>query len=216
MPVFEDVLAIDIRTIPGGAAQRPSRREQSLAARIGLRQLLSQTTGRDWIIGAEPNGRPTATAEDGALGPDISLAHSGNWAACALAMTGRIGIDIEVPRPRSNAIEIAQAYFSHEEQRAVAAEGEDAFLAFWTLREAMAKADGGGMAFALGLDGADLATSRNGAVLLHRKGQRWVIAHRGGADFHLAVAWAPPAELSGPEGMLATALGRCFSSHSAT
>jgi hypothetical protein len=57
-----------------------------------------------------------------------------------------IGIDIEVYNSRRDFTRIAAAAFGPEEQMAVAREGASAFYRIWTLREAMAKASGAGIA----------------------------------------------------------------------
>jgi phosphopantetheinyl transferase len=57
-----------------------------------------------------------------------------------------VGIDIEVYNSRRDFARIAAATFGPEEQMAVAGEGASAFYRIWTLREAMAKASGAGIA----------------------------------------------------------------------
>ena len=97
---------------------------------------------------------------------------------------------------------MAQAYFSPEECRAVALAGEDAFLAFWTLREAVAKLGDGGLAAALALDGASIIAGRNGLC----SNGIWVAAHRRLGDAHLAMAWAPSPLVTEAGRMLAAAI----------
>lgn len=57
-----------------------------------------------------------------------------------------VGIDVEVYNSRRDFTGIAAAAFGPEEQMAVAGEGASAFYRIWTLREAMAKASGAGIA----------------------------------------------------------------------
>lgn len=156
----------------------------SLETRALARSLLPP--GR-WDIAGGGQARPRVTSPDGLPCPDISLSHSGGWAAAALAENGRIGIDLEVPRRHRNYAAMAEAYFSPEEIRAVARDGEDAFLAFWTLREAVAKLGDDGLAAALALEGGIILGGRNGLC----GNGIWVASHRKLGNAHLALAWAP-------------------------
>lgn len=156
-----------------------------------------------WDLGGGGQTRPHVTNAHGLACPDISLSHSGDWAAAALAENGRIGIDLEVPHRHRNYAAMAEAYFSPEEIRAVAADGEDAFLAFWTLREAVAKLGQDGLAAALALDGAAIIAGRNG---LCGNGV-WVATHRKLGNAHIAVAWAPLPFTTKAGFMLTTAIG---------
>jgi phosphopantetheinyl transferase len=100
-----------------------------------------------------------------------------------------VGVDVEVPKQRRDARALAEAYLSPTELRAVAEEGEPALLAFWTMREAMAKLAHDGLAGALALDGAAFAKARNASCSGTRDGQPWVLAHRETARLHVAIAW---------------------------
>lgn len=73
-----------------------------------------------------------------------SLSHSGGYAALAQAQPAlRVGVDLELHRPR-DALAIARTAFSESETRALeaagAAERERLFYAMWTVKEALAKA----------------------------------------------------------------------------
>jgi hypothetical protein len=95
---------------------------------------------------AEPSGRLTAHHNGCGRAPSVSLSHSGGWVACAISAAGPLGIDIEVHRPDRNFCEIAAAAFGPGEQAQVASEGAASFYRIWTLKEAMAKASGSGIA----------------------------------------------------------------------
>jgi 4'-phosphopantetheinyl transferase len=95
---------------------------------------------------AEPSGRPIVRNASCDRVPSISLSHSGGWVAVAASDAGAIGIDIEVHRPRQNFNGIAAAAFGPDEQWLVAADGAAGFYRIWTLKEAMAKASGEGIA----------------------------------------------------------------------
>jgi phosphopantetheinyl transferase len=127
----------------------PGARRRSLLARALLRRMLVQTTGippGGWVFDVEPSGRPIVRNADCERVPSISLAHSGGWVAIAASDAGAIGIDIEVRRPRRNFSGIAAAAFGPDEQLLAAADGDTTFYRIWTLREAMAKASGKGIA----------------------------------------------------------------------
>jgi phosphopantetheinyl transferase len=179
-----------------GHARSDLRRRQSVQARILARDLLPPG---DWRITADGDGRPVILDSDDRPGPDLSISHSGRWVAAALADQGRIGVDLEVPRPGRDILGIAERYFSQAECRVVAAEGEPALLAFWTMREAIAKALGGGLAQALALDGTGLVGGRNGSC---REDDLWAVAHQDCGDVHLAVAWSVAAAAPELPGLL--------------
>jgi phosphopantetheinyl transferase len=127
----------------------PGARRRSLLARALLRRMLVHTTGippGGWVFEVEPSGRPSVRNASCERVPSISLAHSGGWVAVAASDAVTIGIDIEVHRPRRNLSGIAAAAFGPDEQRLVAADGAASFYRIWTLREAMAKASGEGIA----------------------------------------------------------------------
>lgn len=167
----------------------------ALLARAALRALLAQETGRpDWQILRTPHGKPFVVAASGAPGPAVSLAHTRGMVAVAVAQDGDLGIDIERHRPRDFAALAAQA-FGVREQAEVAAGGPDAFYRIWTLREAVAKATGEGLALAA--NGRDLvACGAPGSWhCTDHGGRTWHLAYvRVAPDCSLAVAHADTAE----------------------
>lgn len=179
--------------ISAGQARRPA---QSAGGRLLLDGLLVEATGRTWTVGRDPDGRPRVEG-----GPEVSLSHSAAWAAAAVAASGRVGIDIEVHRPGRDGSAIAERWFSAEEQSLVDSGGEAALLACWTLREAFAKAAGGGVATALAVDGRLLLPAIGGTAVAVIDGGRWALAQVATADFQAALAWE-----NGDETRLAAAL----------
>ena len=103
------------------------------------------------------------------LGPpladwDVSWSHSGEGLLMALARDLRVGIDLEVKRPRPKAQVLANRFFAPEEAAALAALPdalrETAFVRLWCAKEAVLKAHGQGLSFGLhrlafSLDGED-------------------------------------------------------------
>lgn len=159
------------------------RRQQSQAAWILAKALLP---AGDWTREDDERGRPSVKDARGAAGPDVSVTHSRGWCA-AIVGDLRVGIDLEVAGQGRNWPELARASLSHREALAVEHEGEEAFLAFWTLREAIAKLGNDGLSAALALDGDLIVAGRNGAC----RGPNWVAAHRHAHGLHLALAWVP-------------------------
>jgi len=79
-------------------------------------------------------GEPRLLVDGGPSELQLSIAHSGEWFAVALASQGRAGVDIEAVRPRKRLHEIAD-YLGWGEE--IANLGE--FLDRWTLWEACVK-----------------------------------------------------------------------------
>ena len=187
----------------------PDRMGQSLAGRRILSALLGRATGHDsWDFRRDAAGRPFAHGPARLPVPDISLSHAGPWVAGAVAMEGRIGVDVEATRPGRDAGRLAEAYLSPAERTAVEREGEAALLAFWTLREAIGKALGTGLAAALAVDGDALAPARGTVAPVTLDGRDWLLGQRGFPHFSVALAWLPPDGAAGVDGLreLAAAL----------
>lgn len=98
--------------------------------------------------GVGPAGRPGV---DAAGGLDLSIAHAGRQVLVAVADGGRrVGVDVEggpsAPVPDAGLLGVV---CTSSEQVALAALGvparQDAFLALWTRKEAVLKADGRGL-----------------------------------------------------------------------
>lgn len=118
---------------------------------------------RDWLadelgtradglaIHRTPQGRPCLGAPH--ADRDASWSHSGEGLLMALAEGLRVGIDLEVRRPRPKAQVLANRFFAAAEAAALAAmpddEREAAFVRLWCAKEAVLKAHGQGLSFGL-------------------------------------------------------------------
>jgi 4'-phosphopantetheinyl transferase len=86
---------------------------------------------------------------------DLNWSHSGDWLIAACAQTARVGIDIELLRPRPKALALAQRFFAPEETAWLRTLAEDpvrlqhAFTRLWCAKEALLKAHGRGLSFGL-------------------------------------------------------------------
>lgn len=96
-----------------------------------------------------PHGRPELDRP----GLDCNWSHSADRLAVAWGEGVRVGIDIEAPKPRPRAVELARRYFTPREAAALAAlpvaRQQAAFLRLWCAKEAVLKAHGRGLAFGL-------------------------------------------------------------------
>jgi phosphopantetheinyl transferase len=114
-------------------------------ARAALRQLLRRRhPGVDWTFAADARGKLFATSGSGHEGPAVSISHTRGWVACAVA-DHPVGIDIEAHRPRDHAA-IAEYAFGARENALVRSAGVAGFYRIWTVREAISKATGDGLA----------------------------------------------------------------------
>jgi 4'-phosphopantetheinyl transferase len=107
----------------------------------------------DWRFERDSRGKPFVAGADA---PRFSLTHCRLAAACAVCLTCDVGVDAEpldrrvVPLP----LALARRFFTAKEADALAqiADEDDrrrAFLRLWTLKEAVAKATGSGLAQSL-------------------------------------------------------------------
>ncbi|MEC5144116.1 4'-phosphopantetheinyl transferase superfamily protein [Chitinophaga sp. 212800010-3] len=102
--------------------------------------------------------------------PDFNISHSGQMVVCAISYNGRIGIDIERCVPIS--IGDFQKQFSPTEWNNIeqSSPQEPLFYRYWTIKEAILKADGRGISTSLdSLDVTDGAT-------IHFNGQPWYVS----------------------------------------
>lgn len=136
--------------------EQPRRRAQFTAGRVLLRHAIEQTFGADanaWRIETLHAGGVRLVSETSTAAASIS--HSGELAACAIALTGGIGIDIERVRPRRTPWRcLAEAVLHPDELHGLEALDEHCrwmrLLRIWVFKEALAKSLGLGLG--LGFD----------------------------------------------------------------
>ena len=135
------------RYIPG-----PPRRRFALN-RAALRAILCETLNCDndeLEFGWVERGKPRAYV-DGVLAPlHFNVSHSGDNGMLAISPDYQVGIDIEEVTQRFRFDAIMESTFSQAEQAAVSTTDTDfeprAFFEIWTLKEAIIKATGVGLA----------------------------------------------------------------------
>jgi 4'-phosphopantetheinyl transferase len=128
--------------------RRPEIRDQFIITRGILRTLLGHYLAIDPAaveITYEASGKPVLASP----GLYFNVTHSEELAAFAFTRMGKIGIDIEVVRPRVNIAGIVERYFTRGELAAFQATPlqlqEQTFFTMWTRKEALLKASGLGI-----------------------------------------------------------------------
>lgn len=124
-------------------------RERFVAAHAALRRLLSFPAGRPAAELAFAEGEFGKPALLGCPGVQFNMSHSGATALIAIGSDLEIGVDVELERPMPDALQLAAAYFTPGELRALEAlpdsRRDRAFLTGWTRKEAFLKALGLGI-----------------------------------------------------------------------
>jgi len=168
-------------------------RRRKLAQAL-LQDLLNRAIGRGpWTIVSGENGKPLIAERAGEPAFGISLTHGGNLVGVAISNIGAVGLDIEPHGRERDLAGIARYAFGPREQQTVAQGGVTAFYRIWTLREAIGKATGEGLA--LVTDGIDRIASGPEEGAWAQDDGRWLLLHRhlGAASLALAVRACGPA-----------------------
>lgn len=175
-----------------------ARRRNWLAGRALMLAALERVCGRADAAALRTAESGGVRYGDGAW--HLNLSHSRDLVGVALAELP-VGLDIEWPRPRL-VVDTAERVYAPEEARELAAltpeERQDAFYAFWTLKEAASKALGLQLWQGLRHARFELAAGR----FLPEEpfpGGDWSCLHarlQGGARLALAARTSPPLELS--------------------
>lgn len=133
----------------------PSPRVQFVAARATLRRALSlrhpEVDPRAWRFAENAHGRPHLTGP--VLGAHFNVSHTPGMVVVALSDDPDVGVDVEAASRASDALKIADRFFSPDEVRDLRALPEaqqrDRFFDLWTLKESYIKARGMGLAISL-------------------------------------------------------------------
>jgi len=176
-----DELSILWATAP---ALSPDRSGRTATGRALAGQLLMALGGTGWTIELDAQGKPIAR---GPFARHVSIAHSRNIVAAAASAVGPVGIDLEYRDSARNLDRLAQAAYGAKECQAVASGGFSAFYRIWTVREAISKATGDGMALVTDRTDRVPVAMADGTFVAARGD--WMLAHDVIAqDFSLALA----------------------------
>jgi 4'-phosphopantetheinyl transferase len=147
--VFRDWLSAEERARAENTATELLRR-RFVVRRGVVRGLVGQVMGKspgDVRFLVQGEGTPMVESGAGLL---FSLSHSGPLALVAMTRNRRLGVDVELGRPRKNLEGLARRAFSSDEAEDFLTLPEavrtDAFYRMWTNKEALAKALGMGIA----------------------------------------------------------------------
>ena len=128
---------------------RPEEGERFLFAHGTLRLVLADYLRCDPLalrFGVHANGKPFVEGAD----IEFNLSHAGALALIAVARGRRVGVDVEQVRPMPDLDRVAGRVCTPGELATLAGlakpQREQAFLAMWTRKEALAKATGEGIA----------------------------------------------------------------------
>lgn len=170
-------------------------RRSYVAAHALLRAELSKRAARApqaWRFAATRLGKPYLLDSPGDL--RFSLSHTRGMVAVAICEGADVGVDVETSDRRAESMKLAERFFAPEEVAMLAAVEGDArremFFAIWTLKEAVVKATGDGLAG--GLDGFAVSLDPPRAASLLDSAQEWGVAHWRRRSFHFAVAGQAP------------------------
>ena len=130
----------------------PAPRRQFVLCRAALRAVLCvalDCDNEELAFEFSRYGKPIPLVRGDRVAMHCNISHSGSHGLVALSRRGRVGVDVEERRPRRNLEELVETVFGPQEQAVLAGlEGQrwlDAFLTFWTSKEALAKAWGMGL-----------------------------------------------------------------------
>jgi len=135
----------------------PARRREWVGARVCLKTMLVRAglvaDPQQCAIMKDAGGRPWVSLASGRPGGpvyDCSLAHKGPFACAGASRESRIriGVDVEAVSPRLS--RVAGAFAGDRDEALGARAPEERLAMLWALKEACAKAAGGGIGVALG------------------------------------------------------------------
>jgi 4'-phosphopantetheinyl transferase len=154
-------------------------RRRYLAAHVALRRLLAEATGiaaSDLVFDEGPHGKPYLPDP---AAPSFNLSHSGDVALIGIGPPGlEIGVDVELRRTMSDALQLAERHFAPAEIDALRSTPPDqcdhAFLRAWTRKEACLKAIGSGLSIAPHTFDAGIAAAERVVSIATPQGLRTV------------------------------------------
>jgi 4'-phosphopantetheinyl transferase len=163
-------------------------RDTTVLARGLVRAMLDQGSGAEgWELDADDRGKPLVFSPRLGIGRAVSMSHTRGWVAAAIAESGDIGVDVERHKERDVAA-LAGYAFGPAERAEAAAAGTAGFYRIWTLREAIAKATGEGLARAANRHDMAAGGPRDGLWTRADEDRLWHLGHWRIGDCSLALA----------------------------
>ncbi|MBX3726482.1 MAG: 4'-phosphopantetheinyl transferase superfamily protein [Xanthomonadales bacterium] len=182
--------------VPAGADAMQRARWRKQAARAALlERLATELPGfSPSQLLRDPLGKPSLAPPFAHL--TVNASDSGDWHLVGLAEGPALGVDIECVLPRPTWRALAQRWFDPAELEWLDSldDPEHGFLRLWSLKEALFKAHGRGLAY--GLHRARFGPSAQGRLVLQRlegpaaPARQWQCRELAcGSDMVMAVAW---------------------------
>jgi 4'-phosphopantetheinyl transferase len=168
----------------------PEPRNQFVISRALLRRCLGRylrVESREVRFRMTANGKPELVGDAAHLDDNLhfNLSHTHGTTVIALVRDRQVGIDVERIRENTNALELAERFFSPPEVRWLrsqpASEHISSFFSCWTAKEAYIKAHGQGLSMSLSSFGVLPAVAAAGSRLQlsvyddPQESQRWSI-----------------------------------------
>jgi len=177
---------------------RQEHRRTYAVSHIVLRLILAQALScqaRDLLFCADKHGKPTLVSESGVSPLQFNLSHSAEKALVAVSTLHPVGADIEQVRRQANLRELAQRFFSQQEQAALEnVEGDQAyrraFYRAWTRKEAFLKAVGVGIVYGLDRFSVDVSPSPQADWLSapdEHKSYQLIVPDHGESEYEMAI-----------------------------
>ena len=121
----------------------------------------------------------------------FNLSHSKGQAYLAVSSYAEVGLDIEIPHIRSNYLELAMRFFHKNEIKALEEmdikNGQLLFLKLWTIKEALVKESGEGIANKLAsIDALDFLRKPCGWMFGE---QQFQLYHREKNNLVMSLVW---------------------------
>lgn len=198
------LLSEEERERAGRVRAGADRLDYAIAHLLQLRLLQKATGNRQFRFVRGAYGKPALDPPVGVPPLRINISHSRGCVACVLGRGAEVGIDVEDEGRIGGRHRVAGDIFSAEERHVLAALDEagrrKAFAAMWTMKEAIIKADGRGLAMPMqGFTVDPGSSSVRFAGDEDRSAKRWLLGRHRWGRFRLAAAAVgdpPPKRMS--------------------
>ncbi|MCY4194057.1 MAG: 4'-phosphopantetheinyl transferase superfamily protein [bacterium] len=177
----------------------PAPRRRFALCRAALRAVLCGRVGcanESLAFGFAEQGKPFAVVDGCAHPVSFNVSHSGSHGLIAVTSAGRLGVDAEERVPRRNLEALIDGVCSPREKAELESRGDPErlhlFLRFWTVKEAVVKAEGRGLAMRAAELEVPEEMRRGAPSTVARFSQTpersWCLEDIGAEDFAAAVA----------------------------